>query len=85
MRARMAAIARGETDARKQFDRALRAADDYGLPHEKALALIEAGRSPVLDGPSRRRRVDEAIGMLRGGEARKRAVELQALLAKESR
>jgi tetratricopeptide (TPR) repeat protein len=84
MRARFAALDGSTRDAVREFDRALRAADDFAMPHEKGLALLAAARSGALDLESRRRRVDEAIGLLQGGEALRSARELQSRLTRTS-
>lgn len=69
-RARAAVLAGAIPLAQREFNHALRSADDHAMPHEKGLALLAAARSSALDATSRRRRAQEAIEILRGGEAR---------------
>ncbi|MFN2428059.1 MAG: AAA family ATPase, partial [Candidatus Binatia bacterium] len=76
IRARIAALESNAAVVGREFNRALRSADDLGMPHEKGLALLAAARCEVLDGESRRRRVEEAVGVLRSGEALKQARDL---------
>ena len=73
IRARTAVLEGALATATREFDRALRAADDFGLPHEKGLALVAAARCVALDADSRRRRAEEAVGILGGGEALREA------------
>lgn len=77
IRARTAALG-GERDAVvREFNHSLRAADDLGMAHEKGLTLVAAAKCEPLDAAARRRRAEEAIGVLRSGEALR---EAQAIL-----
>lgn len=73
LRARMAVVSDRPSAAPRELNRALRAADELGMPQEKGLALVAASRCEALDVVSRRRRAEEAIGFLRGGEALRQA------------
>ena len=73
IRARLVILDGRAEAARTEFNRALRAADDYEMPNEKGLALLVSARSAALDPEQRRRNAEEAAGLLRSGEALRQA------------
>jgi len=81
-RARLAVLEGTPRLALREFDRAQRAADDLDMPYEKALTLIGAARCEALAPDARRRRAEEAAGMLGGGAALR---EAQAIVAEAAR
>jgi class 3 adenylate cyclase/tetratricopeptide (TPR) repeat protein len=80
LRARLAALDGSVSLAVREFDRALRAADDFAMPHERGLALLAAASSRALDTEARRRHADEACGLLKGDEALRRAKQCRSEL-----
>ncbi len=76
LRARMAVVSGRPAAALREFGRALRAADELGMPQEKGLALVAAARCEALDLPARRRRAEEATRLLGGGVALRRAQDV---------
>jgi tetratricopeptide (TPR) repeat protein len=81
MRARVAALDGADDVARREFDRAVAAAGDLGMLHEKGLALLASAASDAFDAPSRRQRLALALETLGPSGARRDAEQLLEELA----